>query len=161
MALQNARQCVMQHDQCRRTQHFVYAGQNLYNQCSSPTYASVSKVVEGSMKSWYEEYPNLPAQWLNSYGKGPQPRGQVGHFTQLVRDKAFAMGCGIVKSISHNGGTWNCYYIACNYATTNMMGSPVYEVGQMDSKCKSGMNPNYPGLCSQRENYYDDKVLFH
>ncbi|XP_055308103.1 venom allergen 3-like [Sitodiplosis mosellana] len=161
MALQNVLQCEMKHDQCRRTKHFVYAGQNLASGCQSPTYGDLHAAIEGTMKSWYDEYSNLPAQWLNSYGNGPQPQGQVGHFTQVVRDKAFAMGCAIVKSISHDGGLWNCYYIACNYATTNMIGAPVYEIGEMGKKCRSGMNSNYPGLCSEREDYYDDKVLFH
>lgn len=130
MAVRNATQCVMQHDQCRQTQYHVYAGQNLYNECSRPQYG-VSKVVEGAMKSW-----NLPA------------RGQVGHFTQMVRNNAFVMGCGIVRSISYNGGTWHCYFIVCNYATTNMISLPVYRAGQMGSKCKIGMNPNYLFLYS-------------
>lgn len=152
----------MKHDNCRKTKNFLYAGQNLATRCRTPTYQSVQNVVESSMNGWFDEYKLLPAQYLNSYGHGPQPHGMVGHFTQMVRDKAFAVGCAIVKSISYKDRTnWNCYYVACNYATTNMIGNPVYEVGQMAKKCRSGMNKKYPGLCSAKENYYDDKVLFH
>lgn len=152
----------MQHDQCRRTQHYVYAGQNLAMSCSSPNYQNVENVIDTAIKNWFDEYKNLPPQWINAYGKGAQPRGQVGHFTQVARDKAFTVGCSIVKSISSmSGRDWNCYYIACNYATTNMVGLPVYETGPMGRKCKTGMNHNYAGLCSERESYYDDKQLFH
>lgn len=161
MALQNVFQCEMQHDHCRKTRHYPYAGQNLAMRCRSPTYEPVDTAVEKSMKAWFDEYTILPQQYLYAYGRGPQPRGMVGHFTQMARDKAFAMGCAIVKSVSARMRGMSCYFIACNYATTNMNGSPVYEVGRMGSKCRSGMNRNYPGLCSERENYFDDNVLFH
>lgn len=32
-----------------------------------------------------------------------------------------------------------------------MESSSVYEIGRMGSKCQTGMNPKYPGLCSKNE----------
>lgn len=162
MALQNALQCKEEHDYCHKTRHFLYTGQNLAKMCQSPRYNSIPNAIEGAINGWFDEYKIFPQQWLHSYGNGPQPHGMVGDFSQMIKDKAFAVGCAIVKSITYHDGTnWSCYHIACNYATTNIANAPVYEIGQMGCKCRTGMNHDYQGLCSSRENYYDDTNLFH
>jgi hypothetical protein len=53
-------------------------------------------------------------------------------------------------------------YMVCNYATTSITEYPVYALGKPASRCKTGENPNYPGLCSENEpidpnNYNCDK----
>lgn len=162
MALQNVLQCKNQHDSCHKTKHFLYAGQNLQASCYAPGHDSVQSAIEGAINGWFDEYKVFPSQWLHSFGNGhQQPHSMVGDFSQMVKDKAFALGCAIVKSNSYHEKNWSCYFIACNYATGNIGGAPVYEVGQMGSKCRTGMNHDYQGLCSPRETYYDDTQLFH
>lgn len=151
----------MKHDDCRRTKEFRYPGQNLAKFCNSVYWFDDRDVTEWAMNAWFEEYKDLPPKYVGAYGKGSAPRDQVGHFTQLIRDKAFAVGCAIIRSITIvNGKNMRCHYIACNYAVTNINGWPVYDIGPMGVNCKTGMNPKYPGLCSEHEDYYDDTILF-
>jgi hypothetical protein len=41
--------------------------------------------------------------------------------------------------------------LICNYSFTNIFGEAIYDVGPTGSKCTSGMNKNYDGLCSVNE----------
>lgn len=75
-------------------------------------------------------------------------RTQVGHFTQVVRDEAHAVGCAASR---YTQGGWNTVLVACNYSNTNMIGQSIYKAGRTASGCKTGRNPKYPGLCSESE----------
>lgn len=46
---------------------------------------------------------------------------------------------------------WKKVLTTCNYATPNMIGFPIYVVGETAARCKTGTNPTYPGLCSVNE----------
>lgn len=48
---------------------------------------------------------------------------------------------------------WYTVYYVCNYAVANISGRPVYEKGAPASKCKTGKNAKYPGLCNANEKY--------
>lgn len=64
-----------------------------------------------------------------------------GHFTQVVRDQAVAIGCAVGQS---NIGT----LVTCNYSFGNVRGlGPVYTVGSTGSACKNGMDKFYRNLC--------------
>lgn len=52
-----------------------------------------------------------------------------------------------------NGRDWSATWLACDYSYGNMIGTPVYEAGSPASKCKTGNNSEYPGLCSKNEKY--------
>lgn len=145
MALQNIYACILEPSKCCRTQRFVYVGQNLAKSCADLYYENTEDIIINSLYAWSNEHKN-----------GPQPRSKITHFTQMVRDKAFAVGCAIIKSsliTTKNATHWYCHYLACNYATGNAYDLTIYEVGPMGEKCKSGKNPNYLGLCSEHENY--------
>lgn len=46
--------------------------------------------------------------------------------------------------------------MACNYGVGNLIGYPIYRIdqeGSIASGCTSGINPEYPGLCSVDEVY--------
>lgn len=77
-------------------------------------------------------------------------RRSTGHFTQVVSDLAYKVGCSISK-FTENGQRFAL--MACNYAVTNIRGVPIYEEGEPASGCESGINPNYPALCSVNEIY--------
>lgn len=74
----------------------------------------------------------------------------VGHFTQVVKDDSFKVGCSISK-YTKNGEKMSL--IACNYGVRNLIGFPVYEEGATASECSSGTNPQYQGLCNIDEKY--------
>lgn len=80
----------------------------------------------------------------------------IGHFTQIVMDQSYKMGCAITK---YNEGGDRKSLIACNYAVSNVKGMPIYEIGPTASECKTGTNPDYPGLCSPDEKY-DQGILW-
>ena len=46
---------------------------------------------------------------------------------------------------------WEKTLTTCNYATSNLIGYSVYTVGETAARCKTGTNPDYPGLCSVAE----------
>lgn len=75
---------------------------------------------------------------------------QIGHFTQVVTDDAFAVGCAAVK---YNEGSDISIILTCNYSRTNLDGAKVYVSGPTASDCKTGTNSKYPGLCSENEKY--------
>lgn len=79
-------------------------------------------------------------------------RKMVGHFTQVVKDDSFKVGCSISKySEPSYGGKKSL--MACNYGVGNLQDHPIYQEGKTASACTSGMNPKYPGLCSENEVY--------
>lgn len=149
IALANALQCQMEHDRCRKTKHHPSAGQNLYSQSTTNRNGIddqyIKSAVTGSTESWFDEYKLVKDfEWIRSFGGQNVPWWKIGHFTQMIWNDATAIGCAIVKSQGN-------IYIACNYDFGNMQGSSVYEIGRMGSKCQTGMNPKYPGLCSKSE----------
>lgn len=63
-------------------------------------------------------------------------------------DNATAVGCAISR-YQANGG-FNSYLV-CDYNYNNILGGPVYVKGATASKCQTGVNPNYAGLCTVDE----------
>lgn len=62
-------------------------------------------------------------------------------FTQMVSNKAAAVGCSIFKYRLQN-------HMVCVYSNGNdVRGASVYSIGPMASSCPK-INPKYPGLCS-------------
>lgn len=78
----------------------------------------------------------------------------MGHFTQWVQDKSEAIGCAAVFStMKFSGEKYGTYMLTCNYSYGNLLGSPVYVAGKTASKCITGQDKTYPGLCSINESY--------
>lgn len=78
----------------------------------------------------------------------------VGHFAQCVQDQCEAIGCASVFStMVFSGRRYGTYLLTCNYSHGNLLGSPVYESGKTASKCTTGTDRTYPGLCSIYEYY--------
>lgn len=151
-AVLNVNQCIMNHDPCRSTELFHYAGQNLAMRGSKgspvdPLATAVPKMI----KSWYDEVKDALASDIDNYQSTTRT---IGHFTQVVTDRATHVGCGAAYFVDASG--WDTILLACNYAITNMIGSPVYaKVTSTDpevaSKCTTGVNPSYSALCSVNE----------
>jgi hypothetical protein len=70
------------------------------------------------------------------------------HYLTLVVDHQTNIGCAMSKYIDEGFKTT---LIVCNYSTTNIHGEPVFDTGRLASKCKTGENPEYRGLCSVDE----------
>ena len=63
----NARSCTYQHDSCRNTPVFAWAGQNLALSQSSGMNKTVSEVISSSIASWWSEHNVTREEQLNAY----------------------------------------------------------------------------------------------
>lgn len=156
----NARRCVNAHDRCRNTFTMSTVGQNIASQRHCDVDTSKEKLIQKWIEAWFAEYADsnpwhiarYPDQW-----QGPA----INHFAQIVSDRSDRIGCAMVSRIQL---PWMKKLFVCNYSVMPTAGQPVYTVGLTGSKCKTGHNANFTGLCnaSERVDYsysdhqYDD-----
>jgi Cysteine-rich secretory protein family len=138
----------MRHDACRSTPDFKYAGQNLGYRASTGNFQPLNDTIKATIQSWYDEYKDAVQADLDSCCSSRSGK-VIGHFTQVVRDKATHIGCAVSRYTKDN--LWKSSLVACNYAITNIQGRPVYVSGNPASGCTTGRNPKYPSLCSVNE----------
>ncbi|KAG5669801.1 hypothetical protein PVAND_000094 [Polypedilum vanderplanki] len=143
LAALNVRQCKMQHDRCRSTQKYKYAGQNLYWSGSS-NYGDIINDLIGAVNAWYNEVKDVSQSDIDKCCGGKN-FSKIGHFLQMVQDRAVAVGCAAFR---YTSGTWKATLIACNYSFGNMGNDRVYVSGPTASACSSGRNPNFKNLCN-------------
>ncbi|XP_031626612.1 antigen 5 like allergen Cul n 1-like [Contarinia nasturtii] len=159
----NIRRCIYGHDKCRDTQKYRSAGQNIAERWTTDLNWDrnfTTKDLTDLAFGWFDE--NKDGQhygWMDLINKleekdfdnsGPD----VGHFTQWVQEKAEAIGCAAAfTKMTVEGKETQAVLFACNYSYGNMIGSPVYVAGSKASKCKTGADKTYPGLCSINEVY--------
>uniref|UniRef100_A0A1Y9HAA7 Venom allergen-1 n=1 Tax=Anopheles farauti TaxID=69004 RepID=A0A1Y9HAA7_9DIPT len=145
----NARSCVFKHDKCRNTPVFAWSGQNLSKSKFYGMTKTVEKLLQEGISGWWNEYKLTTQDQLDSYPEnyvGPA----IGHFTQMASDQSNRIGCAMQY---WKNGLWDTYYLVCNYAVTNVVGTPVYKSGPVASACSTGPNPvaALNGLCSPAE----------
>uniref|UniRef100_A0A023ELJ5 Venom allergen-1 n=1 Tax=Aedes albopictus TaxID=7160 RepID=A0A023ELJ5_AEDAL len=144
----NARRCKFQHDNCRNTKEFKYSGQNLAMARFSGKTVKPDERAAFFLQKWFDEHRHCPksiiAKFPFSY-KGPQ----IGHFTLMMNDRVWKVGCSMVR---YKSGKWTNLFFVCNYSMNNILGRPVYAGGKTASKCKTGQNAKFKGLCSTKEN---------
>jgi hypothetical protein len=118
------------HDACIKSQKKNYIpGQNLY--IFSARTNDINGILKNAVKNWYNEVKDV----------NPLTMSGGGHFTQVVRDQAVAIGCAMGQS---DMGTM----VTCNYSFGNVGGlGPVYAMGSIGSKCKKGRDKYYKNLC--------------
>uniref|UniRef100_A0A1Y9H9I3 Venom allergen-1 n=1 Tax=Anopheles farauti TaxID=69004 RepID=A0A1Y9H9I3_9DIPT len=145
----NARSCVYGHDRCRNTPVFAWAGQNIFMSQFYGTTRTIEALLQQGITGWWSEFNVTTQAQLNSYPKnyvGPA----IGHFTQMASDQTDKIGCAMQYWLD---GQWKTYYLVCNYAVTNVIGTAVYKSGSVASACSTGRNPvaELNGLCSPAE----------
>lgn len=126
---------------------------------------TVEEVIDDTIRRWFNENKDANRASIDKVGASTGGKWgkckikltveilhlgfrTVGHFTAMVTDRTTRVGCAIS---SFRDGNWNTYLMACNYASTNMMGSPVYKSGSPASACQKGGDAKYPGLCKTSE----------
>ncbi|XP_037818677.1 antigen 5 like allergen Cul n 1-like [Lucilia sericata] len=151
----NVKQCAMAHDKCRNSDTFHYSGQNLawmgfFGQ------ANDASMLQQAVNMWYGEVADSKMEYINSYPNnynGPT----IGHFTVMVADRNIRVGCA-ASTYSVTDQPYKAYLVACNYATTNMINFPIYtSCDKAASSCTTGVNEDYPNLCSSSEVYEVNK----
>lgn len=144
----NVKTCNYGHDQCRNTNTFKMSGQNLAKNWWSGSNPVIEDMVLEQIDSWFGENKDSDMTKINKVGSTGGP--VTGHFTVMVAELNVRVGCAAVKSSEDD---WETLTTACNYATTNVVGRPIYRSGPAASKCTSGKNPKYSSLCSVNESY--------
>ena len=72
----------------------------------------------------------------------------------MVGDRLSHIGCALVQYNERlDGYTYKVFLYTCNYSLTNIYSQPIYVRGAVASKCTTGNNTLYDGLCS------DDEVI--
>lgn len=155
----NAKSCQFKHDECRNTNLYRQAGQNLaLGYYPVPT--DIFDILEKLTNLWFNEFKDANQQVMDEYNN--LPNATIGHFTQMVSDRTTKIGCGIViypKKVS--GFTFKVVLYACNYSITSIFGQPVYRKGSAAASCTTGTNPYYESLCSVNENQLVKSVPFY
>uniref|UniRef100_A0A2M3YWH5 Venom allergen-1 n=1 Tax=Anopheles nuneztovari TaxID=30067 RepID=A0A2M3YWH5_9DIPT len=143
----NARSCDFAHDACRNTAKYAYAGQNLAAQYFSVMDGTIESLVTDMVASWWSEYKDATQAQVDKYPRG-YTGPAIGHFTQMVSDRTSTIGCAMQYWVALG---WETYYLVCDYGLTNIGDRAVYKKGTTASKCVTGPNPAFPGLCSTSE----------
>lgn len=143
----NVKQCQMSHDACHNTPEYLWSGQNLGLQATTGDFEPLRNVTDGVVNGWYSEVRNAVQSDIEKCCNSATGE-TIGHFTMVVTDRAIQVGCGVS---TYTDGKWNSTLMACNYAFTNLVGSPVYVSGPTASGCTTGVNIDFPALCSVNE----------
>lgn len=150
MSLTNIMQCKMVADQCRRTANYKEVGQNLYELCSSSNYSPIGRVIDFAIKSWFDEYHEI-SHLSEEHFVEDSGLAKSGRFLQVVKSNADRIGCSAIQY--RDTRSHHCTVIGCNYNAGSIVDVPTYEIGPTASRCKTGTNPKYSGLCSENEDY--------
>lgn len=78
---------------------------------------------------------------------------EIGHFTQLITDRAAFVGCAASLFKSEELDGVNTLLFVCNYSVTNIDDEAVYTAGSTASECETGTDEEYTGLCNINEKY--------
>ena len=142
----------MKHDSCRNTFEFTHSGQNLGSRSrTGNTFEDLHSVIENIVGGWYDEVKNARQSDINTCCKSASGK-TIGHFTMVVSDRTNKVGCAIARySNVKNKKVWKNTLMACNYAFTNLVGSPVYVSGSTASGCLTGVNKDFRALCAVNE----------
>jgi hypothetical protein len=155
----NTRQCRMKHDPCRKSRNYTYVGQNI---CQSYSMKRLEPelVIKNCIDMWYLESQGVlnPAGIINKCCLNPKPAPLVvGHFTQMVIDRANAIGCAMM--INQVNGFWY-HLFTCDYNSGTVIGFPVYRLFKTRTGCKK-LNPTYSALCSEDEVANPNQLLLN
>jgi len=140
----NAKTCIYGHDQCRNTDKYKYAGQNIAQVMSTPNYFETIKAVDYLFGLWFDEYKVCDMTYINKFRSSS---AKIGHFTQIVSAGANKVGCAITTFADSSKNV----YLVCDYSLINILDRPIYTTGIPCSACTKGCSSTYPGLCNSTE----------
>ncbi|XP_063697472.1 antigen 5 like allergen Cul n 1-like [Culicoides brevitarsis] len=144
LAAKNAMTCDYNHDDYHETAKYPDAGQNLGLEQMKGKDTTDKAFIEGTIDNWWSEHKDANQGVIDSYHESDE-EVDIGHFTVMANERSYKIGCAAVFYVKDK---WNTRYLVCNYAMTNLDGSPVYKTGKPQSACKEGKSKKYKNLCS-------------
>ncbi|XP_011200656.2 antigen 5 like allergen Cul n 1-like [Bactrocera dorsalis] len=151
LAALNVKQCKAKHDACHNTADFEYSGQNLARRSFNKS-PNITQLSLQSVDMWYNKIKDIKMKYINKF-PSKDKRPKIGHFTVMMADRNIRVGCA-ASTYRVSGHRYTVFLFVCNYATTNIIGIPIYESCSVAaSNCTTGKNPTYTSLCSVAEEY--------
>ncbi|XP_076803458.1 GLIPR1-like protein 1 [Clavelina lepadiformis] len=125
LAVQHSRRCRTEHNDDRRSLKFESVGENIYIQSNLE---DVSLVLSKAITSWDEEKSDY-----SYYSNRCSPGRVCGHYTQVVWEESYAVGCGVTScaNIQVHANVWPTgQLVVCNYGPAgNFNGIRPYNSG--------------------------------
>ncbi|XP_030828317.1 uncharacterized protein LOC589695 [Strongylocentrotus purpuratus] len=128
-------ECLWEHGNPTNISPFSSVGQNLWLGTGSQPDGV------GPTQSWYNEdqYYDYDTHSCSDV---------CGHYTQVVWDDTYAVGCGRTFCSSVSNGWTNAYIVTCNYGPAgNYNGVRPYTTGSSCTQCASGIGQCYDNQC--------------
>ncbi|XP_053671199.1 antigen 5 like allergen Cul n 1-like [Anopheles nili] len=151
LAEYNARTCQYLHDECRSTERYRNAGQNIGRKSRTGNVTiDLERAITDLTNKWWQEYVETNQTVMDEY----RPVGEgvdVSHFAQMASDRVTRIGCGVTRY--YNDTQKRSYvYLVCNYSHSNAQGQPVYQKGAKCAKCEGAdstakCSTTFSGLC--------------
>ena len=136
-------QCVMEHDQCRSTTQFPFAGQNIYMHGTTGDWNPIEQQLTGAINLWFNEYRLATSSDISNCCGGDR-LPQIGHFLQMVQDNVIRIGCAAARFTTIQ---WATTLVTCNYSWGNILNQAVYTAGPAGSGC-TPRHITFNNLCS-------------
>ncbi|XP_053959432.1 antigen 5 like allergen Cul n 1-like [Anastrepha ludens] len=162
IAGEHAKRCHMAHDECRSTERFPGAGQNLFTKNrDSEMYTKAPEVVLRAVDAWWEECALVEDgnKLAEEFPGGEPDWHKIGHFTAMANERAAFVGCGVAFCDNCTTRKY-CVHITCNYSRTNLAKSFMYKTGDKPaSACdyyETTPSERYPNLCINNGKFYND-----
>lgn len=99
-------------------------------------------VIQKAVERWHKEAEKTSRSNLSKLGN----LNGIGHFTQIVNDRACKIGCAVALWTVKKR---NYFYVVCNYSFGNLGQSSAYQV--KGAKCQKGYHPDHKHLCHPDE----------
>lgn len=151
ISLANVLQCDFHvSSDCIKTKRYPFPEQMYFARIED---RSIECNIDESIVAWFDGHASvknfdLIRSFSSSFAVDDVSSCSFDTFAQMIWSNVFAVGCAIVKNQGKNS---NLVHITCTYDKGPANSSSVYEYGEMGSKCDTGMNPKYPGLCNLNE----------
>ncbi|XP_054744045.1 antigen 5 like allergen Cul n 1-like [Anastrepha obliqua] len=161
IAGEHAKRCHMAHDECRSTERFPSAGQNLHSRYrDDERYTNVPDVVLSAVNDWWGEYSLVEDgnKLTEEFPGGVADWHKIGHFTAMANERAAFVGCGVAFCDNCTRRKY-CVMVSCNYSKTNVLRAFMYKTGDKPaSACdyyETTPSQRYPNLCINNGKFYN------
>ncbi|XP_055853442.1 antigen 5 like allergen Cul n 1-like [Episyrphus balteatus] len=145
----NVKTCKYGHDACHNTLTSPQSGQNIGMLLSdAPLTATPLNMIIQIINAWWAESKDTTMTEINKYPESP--KAVIGHFTEMVIQANYLAGCSAGSFILNKQ---YAFLFVCNFHKINIINGAIYVPGKSASKCSTGPNPRYKGLCSNKEKY--------
>lgn len=149
LATEHVKHCNFEHDKCRATAEFPYAGQNLGFHGTTGHLEPLTNITKFIIDEWASEHALVDESVVEKFEKSDL---KAGHFTVMVREDNCRIGCAMITyNYKEDSEVWTGVMLTCDYAKTNILHRPVYTVGSPCSGCESigkTISTRYDALCA-------------